>query len=68
MWGDTTYTDYFFMHEVGRRDLALVRLQYGIYNSPVPASFLRCGPSILWGETAVPFKDPKREAGYNPTE
>jgi hypothetical protein len=28
------------------RNLALIRLQFGVYNSPVPASFLRCGPSL----------------------
>lgn len=28
------------------RNLVLIRLQYGVYNSPVPASFLRYGPSI----------------------
>jgi serine/threonine protein kinase len=28
------------------RNLMLIRLHYGVYNSPVPASFLRCGPSL----------------------
>jgi len=34
------YRFYLFRDEISRSDLALVRLQYEIHNSPVPASFL----------------------------
>ncbi|EDR08325.1 uncharacterized protein LACBIDRAFT_327453 [Laccaria bicolor S238N-H82] len=61
-------SDKLFMEEVGHRDLALVRLEYSFYSSPVSASFLRSDASLVPGENPAPFKSPKRKAGYTAVE
>lgn len=61
-------SDEFFMKEVGCRNLALVRLEFSFYNSPVPASFMRTGASLPPGENPTLFTSPKRKAGYTATE
>ncbi|KAK2467450.1 hypothetical protein APHAL10511_000305 [Amanita phalloides] len=35
------------IHVANKRDVVFLYLQYGIYDSPVPASFLRSAPSII---------------------
>ncbi|KAJ7654623.1 hypothetical protein DFH06DRAFT_1474522 [Mycena polygramma] len=52
--------------EGSTRHLLLVRLEYGIYNSITPSSFLRSGPSLF---PDVFPKPPRRsKASYAPTE
>lgn len=64
----TEVKDEDFILEIGRRDVALVRLKYNIYNSPIPSSFLRCGSSLIHGKGPITFKEPKRKASYGETE
>lgn len=44
------------LRAAGKRNLALVRIQHGVYNSPAPASFIRAGRSLSpeLGSTKVP--------------
>ncbi|KAJ6465228.1 hypothetical protein C8R47DRAFT_1079414 [Mycena vitilis] len=52
--------------EVSPRNLLLVRLVYGIYNSVTPASFARSGPSLF---PNVCRRPPRRtKTSYGPTE
>ncbi|KAJ7654625.1 hypothetical protein DFH06DRAFT_1474524 [Mycena polygramma] len=52
--------------ETSSRNLLLVRLVYGIYNSVAPASFMRSGPTLF----PKVFSQPPRttKASYAPTE
>ncbi|KAJ7664002.1 hypothetical protein DFH06DRAFT_1471111 [Mycena polygramma] len=52
--------------EASPRNLLLVRLVYGIYNSVTPASFARSGPSLF---PNIRRRPPRRtKASYGPTE
>ena len=54
------------IHEANIRDAVLIYLQYGVYDSPVPASFLRSAPSIMT-HTTPPFS-PRPIHSYKPEE
>lgn len=42
-------TSQIVLSETARRNLALLRLEYGIYNSPTPAALYRVGPATIHG-------------------
>ncbi|KAJ3515660.1 hypothetical protein NLJ89_g1619 [Agrocybe chaxingu] len=52
--------------EIDIRELALISLDYGIYRSAAPSSFLRVGPSASQAASGT-FKAPKRQSKYPPT-
>ncbi|TFK38660.1 hypothetical protein BDQ12DRAFT_735330, partial [Crucibulum laeve] len=54
-----------FFHEVCRRDYMLLTLNYGIYRSAAPSSFLRCGHALVQGEGPYSLIDPKRKPAYS---
>ncbi|KAK2467449.1 hypothetical protein APHAL10511_000304 [Amanita phalloides] len=45
------------IHVANKRDVVFLYLQYGIYDSPVPASFVRSAPSIM-ARTRCPTPSP----------
>ncbi|KAK2467451.1 hypothetical protein APHAL10511_000306 [Amanita phalloides] len=42
------------IHVANERDVVFLYLQYGVYDSPIPASFLRSAPQIM-ARTKCPF-------------
>lgn len=58
------------LSEAARRNLALLRLEYGVYNSPTPAALYRVGPATIHGsafEGTYLFGD-KRKRKYSPAD
>ncbi|RDB15923.1 hypothetical protein Hypma_003520 [Hypsizygus marmoreus] len=54
------------LQEVGLRNLALLRFQYGVYNSSSPSSFLRVGSSL--SPSIGPTHSPRLHRKYMPHE
>ncbi|KAF8959401.1 hypothetical protein BDZ97DRAFT_1837845 [Flammula alnicola] len=50
--------------ELSTRELALIKLNYGIFCSSAPSSFIRLGPSCVPGLFDDAFKEPDRRAVY----
>ncbi|KAF8954105.1 hypothetical protein BDZ97DRAFT_2082013 [Flammula alnicola] len=51
--------------EISSRELAIIRLDYEHYRSPVPSSFIRQGSSCVPGLFDDSFKEPARKAVYS---
>ena len=68
---DNTLTMYqIVLSETARRNLALLRLEYGVYSSPTPAALYRVGPATIHGtafEGTHLFGD-KRKRKYTPAD
>ncbi|KAF8954477.1 hypothetical protein BDZ97DRAFT_1864931 [Flammula alnicola] len=50
------------------RNLALMNLRYGAYQSPAPSSFIRLEPSCAPGFNDLPFEIPNRKMTYSPSQ
>jgi hypothetical protein len=51
-----------------KRDMLLLYLQYGIYDSPIPASFIRSAPPIMAKAKFPPSLSPRAIRTYTPNE
>jgi hypothetical protein len=52
------------IHEANNRDVVLLYLQYDMYDSLVPASFLRSGPSLMAPTKSTPPASPRATRTY----
>ena len=58
------------LSETARRNLALLRLEYGVYNSPTPTALYRVGPATTRGSVfeGQSLLGDKRKRKYSPAD